>query len=144
MTIRSSAYWWCQLGGWLFYTLALGFFSWIFDHEISQLFVHRLLLSISLGFLFTHLLRYTILKLKLLPPLFGNQWILIFSTVLLICCLYSFVNSSVVEWLAWYDPKIKASIEKRFLYNMMNDSPIILVWASIYYLWHYKIGRAHV
>ena len=137
MTIRSSAYWWCQLAGWLFYTLALGFFSCIFDHEISTLFIHRLLLSIFLGFLFTHLLRYAILKMKLLPPLFGNQWLYIFTTVLVICSLYSFVNSSVVEWLAWYDPKIKATVEKRFIYNMINDSPIILVWASIYYLWHY-------
>ncbi len=135
--MRSSAYWWCQLAGWLFYTLSLGFFSYVFDQEISRLFVERLLLSVSLGFLFTHLLRFTILRLKLLPPLYGQQWIYMFATVLTTCVLYSFVNSSVVEGLGWYDPKIKATIEKRFLFNMMNDSPIILVWVSVYYLWHY-------
>ena len=43
----------------------------------------------------------------------------------------------MVEWLHLYDPKIKATIPERFFLNIANDSPIILVWLSIYYLWHY-------
>jgi two-component system LytT family sensor kinase len=51
--------------------------------------------------------------------------------------LYNLANSAIVEWLRMYDPKIKVSVEKRFLANLILDSPLILVWVSIYYIWHY-------
>ncbi len=46
-------------------------------------------------------------------------------------------NSAIAEWLHLYNPKTKVSVDKRFLVNLVSDSPLILVWVSIYYLWHY-------
>jgi len=44
--------------------------------------------------------------------------------------------------LQLYIREIKISVQKRFLYNLFNDSPIIVVWVSIYYVWHYiEAGR---
>ena len=137
MRKKQLAYWWCQVGGWTFYGLSMFFFIWIFHLQLSAVFVQRLLLSVSFGLLFTHILRFIILKFKLLPPIFGKQWIHLFTITLIVCIVYSFVSSTVVEWLQLYDPKIKATIQERFFLNLANDSPIILVWLSIYYLWHY-------
>lgn len=127
----------CQFSGWLFYGLSLIFFAFYFDQKISNIYTQRLILSIVLGLLVTHLLRFMLKKFQLLPPLSGNQWLKFFLFIILTCSLYSFINSSLVEILKWYDPKMKASVVQRFLYNIFNDSPIIFVWVSIYYVWHY-------
>ncbi len=137
MQKKHLAYWWCQFVGWTFYGLSLLFFIWVFHLQLTTIFIGRILLAISFGLLFTHLLRLIILKLNLTPPIFGKQWILLFTITLLICIAYSYISSTVVEWLQLYDPKIKASIPERLFLNLANDSPIILVWISIYYLWHY-------
>jgi len=90
------------------------FFIYVFHLQLSELFAKRLLLSVSFGLLFTHILRFIILKFKLLPPIFGKQWIHLFSITLLICIAYSFINSMVVEWLKWYDGNLRATIPERF------------------------------
>jgi LytS/YehU family sensor histidine kinase len=36
-----------------------------------------------------------------------------------------------------YDPANKVSMNTRFLFNLIFDSPLIIVWASIYFIWHY-------
>ncbi len=137
MRNKHLAYWWCQFGGWAFYGFSLIFFIWVFHIPLSAILISRILLAISFGLLFTHILRLTILKLNLTPPIFGKQWIILFTVTLSVCVAYSFLSSTLVEWLQLYDPKIKATIPERFYLNLANDSPIILVWLSIYYLWHY-------
>jgi len=134
---KQIAYWWCQFAGWAFYGLSLMFFVWVFRLELTTLFVLRVGLLISLGLLFTHILRFIILELKLTPPIFGKQWIILFMITLGICFLYSYGNSVIVEELKLYDPNMKASLIERIFLNITYDSPIILVWLSIYYLWHY-------
>ncbi len=137
MRKNQLAYWWCQLGGWAFYGLSMFFFTWVFHLQLTTILFTRILLDISFGILFTHVLRLIILKLNLVPPIFGRQWIHLFVVALFICFTYSYADSSIVEWLKLYDPKMKASIQERFFLNVVYDSPIILVWLSIYYLWHY-------
>lgn len=137
MQKKQIAYWWCQFAGWTFYGLTMLFFVWVFHLQLTTIYVARTLLAISFGLIFTHLLRLIILRLKLTPPIFGKQWLLLFSITLAICLAYSYISSTIVEWLRLYDPKIKATIPERFFLNLATDSPIILVWLSIYYLWHY-------
>lgn len=137
MQKKQLAYWWCQFAGWTFYGASLMFFIWVFHLQLTSIFAARILLGMSFGLIFTHLLRLIILRLKLTPPIFGRQWLQLFSTTLIVCVAYSYISSTIVEWLHLYDPEIKASIPERFFLNLANDSPIIFVWLSIYYLWHY-------
>ncbi len=67
----------------------------------------------------------------------SQKWWLL--TVVLICILiaFNFTNSAIAEWFHLYNPKTKVSVEKRFLINLVSDSPLILVWVSVYYIWHY-------
>lgn len=137
MSAKQKAYWWCQIAGWTFYGLSMLFFARVYDNEISSIFINRLLLSLLLGILFTHFLRFIILKANLLPPLFGRQWFYLFYITITVCVIESLTNSKVVDLLGLYKPEIKATVSERFFLNLANDSPIILVWLSIYYLWHY-------
>lgn len=90
-----------------------------------------------MGIAFTHLLRALIIRFKLKPPVVAQKWWLLTVVVLGIIVVYNFANSLMAEWLHLYLPEKKVSVEKRFLINLLFESPLILVWVSIYYVWHY-------
>lgn len=137
MRSKSSLYWWCQLGGWLFYGLTMVFFAFIFENKSNNIFYPRVTITILSGLVFTHLLRELIIRLELRPPIQLQRWWLMTIAVLSIIVLYSLTNSAIVEWMHLYDPQKKVSVEKRFLSNLIFDSPLLMVWVSIYYVWHY-------
>ena len=137
MRTKSSIYWWCQLAGWTLYGLTMVFFAYIFENKTNHILYPRIAITIIFGLVFTHLLRELIIKLELRPPIKANKWGILTITVIGIVVLYNLANSATVEWLHMYDPNIKVSVEKRFLANLILDSPLVLVWVSIYYLWHY-------
>ncbi|NCI51569.1 sensor histidine kinase [Sediminibacterium roseum] len=137
MRSKSSLYWCCQLGGWLFYGLTMVFFAFIFDNKTNDILYPRIAITILVGLVFTHILRELLVGLNLRPPIIKQKWLLLTVVVLSIIVLFNLANSAVVEWSKKYDPKIKVSVEKRFLYNLILDSPLILVWFSAYYIWHY-------
>lgn len=140
---RINTYWWCQIIGWIIYGLTMIFFAFVFNQPLTTIFYLRLAVSIIIGFAFTHIFREVIKQKNILPPLQRNNWMVMIFLVLMVCLLYSSTNSAVVEWLRLYNPKIKVSFQKRFLFNFFNDSPIIIVWVAIYYVWHYiEIGRS--
>ena len=137
MRSKSSLYWFCQLGGWLLYGLAMVFFAFIFENKTNNILYPRIAITILFGLVFTHLLRELIVRLRLRPPIHVQKWWLLTVSVLSIVVLFNLANSAIVEWLHMYDPKVKVSVEKRFLSNLILDSPLVLVWVSIYYIWHY-------
>jgi LytS/YehU family sensor histidine kinase len=65
-----------------------------------------------------------------------QKWGQLGILILLICVLYNLTNSALVEWFKLYDPAKKVSFEKRFLGNLIFDSPLIIIWTSIYFVWH--------
>jgi two-component system LytT family sensor kinase len=159
MLLKRSYYWTCQIGGWLSYALTILFFSYVLQRELNALFIQRIFIGVSLGVLVSHLLRKSIIQLKLRPPTLANQW---WKTVILIIVftgLYSFLNSALVELFKLYDFKRETGGEantpfifswnhifaswnaervgKRFLFSIFLDTPIFLVWMSVYVLWHY-------
>lgn len=139
MRTKSKAvlYWWCQLGGWLLYGVTMVFFAFVFDSKINSIFYPKLLVIIVSGLFFTHVLRELIKLFHLLPPELSRKWVQFTVVLLSILVLFNLTNSAIAEWLGLYNPKTKVSVEKRFLVNLVSDSPLILVWVSIYYLWHY-------
>jgi two-component system LytT family sensor kinase len=139
MRIKRKAilYWWCQLGGWLLYGLTMVFFAFVFDSKINSIFYPKLLVIIISGLFFTHVLRELIKLFNLLPPELSKKRVQFTGVLMLILVLFNLTNSAIAEWLHLYNPKTKVSVDKRFLVNLVSDSPLILVWVSIYYLWHY-------
>jgi len=137
MRRRNTLYWICQLGGWLFYGLALMFFAFIFNNKTNNVLYPRIAITIFFGVLCTHLLREMIVRLKLRPPITARNWWLHMLTILGAILLFNLANSTAVEWLKLYEPAAKVSVNTRFIFNLLFDSPLIIVWASIYYTWHY-------
>jgi len=137
MKKKLSVYWICQLSGWIFYGLAILFFVYSFDKQLNPLFVKRLILTIILGVFFTDSLRCLIHKFKLTPPLKNNFLVYLLFLIIGICLAFSLVSSTIIQWLGWFDPFLKGDIIKRFFFHLLEESPIILVWTSLYYIWHF-------
>ncbi len=113
------------------------FFAFLFENKSNDILYPRISITILFGLAFTHLLREGIIRLKFRPPFAVGRWWLLTIMVISIIVLFNLANSAVVEWLGYYNPQAKASVEKRFLTNLILDSPLVLVWLSIYYIWHY-------
>ncbi len=159
MEQKKSYYWICQIGGWLSYALTILFFSYVLQRELNALFIQRIFIGVSLGVMVSHFLRKSIIQFKLRPPTPANQWWKMVLLMILFTGMYSFINSSIVEFLKLYDFKRDGSGEvetpfifswdqiyaswnwarvgKRFLFSIFLDTPIFIVWLSIYVLWHY-------
>lgn len=137
MRSKSSLYWCCQLGGWLFYGLSMVFFAYVFKYASNDILYPRIAITILIGLSYTHLLRELIVRFNMRPPIQVQKWWLLTLVVVSVILLFNFTTSAVVEWTGTYDIRIKTSIEKRFLTNLILDSPLILIWVSAYYIWHY-------
>jgi len=139
MRNRISAYWLCQIVGWFSYGLTMIFVLFVFEQKVPDFYYTRIIISVFLGFLFTHILRESLMIVKLQPPLFKRKWLPLFLIVLSVCTIYSLSNSAVVEWLKLYDQskKVAFQFQKRAVGNFIFDSPIIVIWVLIYFVWHY-------
>jgi two-component system LytT family sensor kinase len=137
MRTRPSLYWRYQLGGWLLYGLFMMLLTSILDKRTNAVFYPRVFLTIIFGIIFTHILRKLIIKLELHPPVQSRKWGRLSVVVVAIVLLYCLTNSAVVEWLRIYDSRTRIPVEKRFMSNLISDAPLILIWVSIYYIWHY-------
>lgn len=149
MKKNNSTYWWCQIGGWLFYALVLAFFSFVvplresktFPKDYVELFSKRILLTIVFGIFFTHLFRILLHKFNLHPTTQRKRWPMFILLLIVIIIVNSITHSLIVQKLGWYDASILGNkdtgflIFRRFVYNLLNDFPSFLIWASIYYVY---------
>ncbi len=113
------------------------FFAIIFENKTNAILYPRLAYTIFFGLTFTHLLRELIVGLQLRPPFPFKKWWLLTIVIVSVIVLFNLATSAIVEWRHLYNPKIKVSVEQRFLSNLIFDSPLILAWVSVYYVWHY-------
>lgn len=137
MRKRNTLYWFCQVTGWTLYGLTLIFFAFIFNNKNNDVLFPRIVVTILVGLLSTHILRELIVRLGLRPPIASGNWWKLVATIAGVILLFNLANSSLVEWLRLYDPATKVSVNTRFVFNLIFDSPLIIVWLSIYFIWHY-------
>jgi len=137
MKKHSSLYWICQIAGWFSYGLTILFFASILDKELNPIFYPRLALNLAIGILITHLLRETMHRFSLRPPMPSNQWWKLFLLLFAFSIVNSFSTSYLADVLKLYEPGRNIPLSRRFLFSIIFDTPIFLVWMSVYVLWHY-------
>jgi len=137
MKKHSSLYWICQIAGWFSYGLTILFFASILDKELNPIFYPRLAINLSIGILLTHLLRETMHRFSLRPPMPSDQWWKLFLLLFIFSIINSFSTSYLADILKLYEPGRNIPLSRRFLFSIIFDTPIFLVWMSVYVLWHY-------
>lgn len=137
MKKQSSLYWICQISGWFSYGLTILFFAFILDKELNPIFYPKLALNLTIGILITHLLRETMHRFSLRPPMPSNQWWKLVLLLFAFSIVNSFSTSYLADVLKLYEPDRNIVLKRRFLFSLIFDTPIFLVWMSVYVLWHY-------
>jgi signal transduction histidine kinase len=157
MKKSSRIFWICQIAGWFSYALTIVFFAYLLEKQVSTIFLKRIVVSVFLGILLTAFLRQSIIHFQLRPPSPSKKWWKIFLLVMTFSFVYSFLSDSLIEIFRLYEPRGGAKtpndfvfsiteivknwdsvrVGKRLLFGLIFDTPIFLVWISIYILWHY-------
>ena len=133
---KRSLYWFCQIGGWLFFILLESIFlDW--SGGFNSMLAFRLFLLFFFGVIYTHIYRAIILKLNwlklsiplVIPPILIST--LFFASLLYFTriCIEGLLttNISVFETLT-----LKESITE-----ILNFSLLFFTWSLIYFLVHF-------
>ncbi|NDA60779.1 MAG: sensor histidine kinase [Chitinophagia bacterium] len=137
MRKKNVLYWICQAGGWLFYGLTLMFFAFFFNNNSIDVLFPRVGVTIFFGLVSTHFLREFLIRYRLRPPFRLRNWWKYLLSILATILIFNLATSTAVEWLGLYNPATKVSTLTRFVFSLLFDSPLIIVWVSIYFIWHY-------
>ncbi len=135
---KLSTYWVCQLGGWGVNAAITIFFYLTLSVRKIEHFYWLLLVSILLGILFTHLMRNTIKKFKLLENPIRLQIIYSMLITIVFSILYALSDIGIEKALPIKtntDPNI--SLLNEIVRTCLNYFFIFLIWNLIYYITHY-------
>jgi len=140
---RNKRYWIFQLCGWGLFPLTNIFFAYSFDKmgswEDQQRLYFRLLIFVSVGLLFSHVMRYIILGFNLLQKRLEYQLIYF----ILITLLFSFAAATLQSLLlTQFDilSKTEKSFDNFFLlvmYEAFSMFMLYFIWNLIYFMYHF-------
>jgi two-component system, LytTR family, sensor kinase len=135
---KISAYWWCQAVGWGGNTLMNFFFAWNFRREIDVSFVIRSFMLAFLGLMFTHLMRWVLLKLNILQKNFERQIFYFIALTIGFSILYSSTYLLLFRELDLLTEEQKLySFSSLLVGFSVNAAITLLVWNLIYFVYHY-------
>jgi len=142
MKVTISTYWKCQLIGWSSYVIiAYGFNNILYKDFVG--FFYKAVMMFFFGLVFSHLIKLTIKKTRILQKKFILQ--IIYLSILTI--LFSLVGTyiymvTLIKTGVWDIESAKKSQPGFFLYQLYfyNLYPVLLTiagWVLIYFLVHY-------
>gem|GEM_PF-5260091 len=119
------------------YTFVMFLFNFVAESPAPATSYRRTALTALLGLLFTHLFRWLIRRLYLRPPVKAQNWWLLAMLFGNLLFFFTFTNALVVEWLGLSDRFQRVNLGTRALANLYFDSPLLLLWVLVYYIWHF-------
>ncbi len=135
---RISTYWICQLIGWGLYTgITVFFYRTLATRHIDNFYL-MMLLSVTLGIIFTHLMRAVVKKYDFLENLLQKQIILFVMITIVFSILYAFADvgfEKLFNLRGYVDPKI--SLWNELVRTSINNFFLLFIWNLIYYTYHY-------
>lgn len=132
-----NRYWVFQVAGWGLFILINNFFAITYDQQ-TEVFVYRLLVFVTLGVLFTHLMRFCILKLNLLSKSLEAQIFGLIGLDILFSFLIGVIEVPLTELL-----DIRTEVEQGLKEGMLIISHTfyafiyVFIWSVIYFIFHY-------
>ncbi len=144
MRLGNRTYWLFQISGWGLFALINIFFAWSFekmpDAESRNIILTRLGIFVFLGILFTHAMRYVIIRLNTLQKTVERQVLQFF----LISVTFAFLTATCYMQACQYFGLLNEN-ERKFInrplllilsgtfYFFIN----IIIWNLIYFIYHY-------
>jgi two-component system LytT family sensor kinase len=134
---RIPQYWLYQSVGWGLFLLINVFFAVSFD-KFNSLFVLRLLIFVTLGVGFTHLMRRVIQKINLLQRPLNTQIFGFLMVTFGFSLVISFLDYWIIDVFSLRSPDdLNESGSFIFIVNFFNAFIYLIIWNMIYFIQHY-------
>lgn len=139
-------YWLFQSVGWGCFFLLHVFFAWVYGRFDAaperQLFLQRAATYVLIGMVITHLMRYLIVRMKIIERSLQQQIVLFIMLSLTAAFFCSAIEHYFFEAFGLYNDKEVETIIKRGLWLVMVGNTFswflyIFMWNSIYFMYHY-------
>jgi len=134
---RIPKYWLFQAVGWGAFVLTNTFFAYTFD-RFNSVFVGRLMVFVTLGLIFTHLMRLVILRINLLQKSLNAQILGFLLINVLFASVIGFLDSLITSVL---DIRIEQEGEVDEWFVVISHTfyafVYIFIWNMIYFIFHY-------
>ncbi|HEY9364543.1 MAG TPA: histidine kinase [Chitinophagaceae bacterium] len=136
MQLGTKRYWLFQFVGWGLFALINVFFALTFD-KINTLFLNRLFIFLFIGILFTHLMRWVILKIDLLFKPLNKQIPGFIAITLIVSLILAFIEVIIYNALNLQGQRNDYSFFGQLLVNTFNTVIYLFIWNCIYFIYHY-------
>ena len=134
---KLNRYWIFQVAGWGLFILINNFFAVTYGQQ-TDVFIYRLLVFVTMGIMFTHLMRFCILKLNLLSKSLEVQIFGLLGLDILFSFLIGALEAPLTELL-----QIRTEVEQGLKEGMVILSHsfyafiYVFIWSVIYFIFHY-------
>lgn len=144
MKFKISRYWWFQLLGWGTFAAVNLFFAFSFDRlndaESRHIFFSRLGFFLITGLVFTHLMRFVIIRLNILQKVLERQLVQFLLITLCFAGIAAFFNGNLLikfELLTKNEKEILDNKLLLFVSIAFNFFIFFFIWNLIYFIYHY-------
>ena len=131
-------YWAFQLFGWGANAMISIFFEWTYRNNFSPTFFGRLAVLALLGLLFSHMMRFTIIRLQVLQKDIEKQSLLFLGVTLGFAFLYAAGSLGMYGLFdLWRQREREFTLFEKMFGTTFNTFITLLVWNLIYFIYHY-------
>ena len=141
---RNARYWLFQIGGWGLFALINTFFAYSFDKlgtsEDRVIFFGKVAVFVSIGLVFTHLMRYVIIGMNVLQKRLERQ-LLQFLVITLVFAVIASTLDNLLLMQFNLQNKTEREFKDSFLLLTLSGafyfSLFFFIWNLIYFLYHF-------
>jgi len=131
-------YWLCQVGGWGLLGLVYIFFHVTLSQKHDPNFFPNLLLFLTEGIFFSHLMRLIIKGLGLFKLAMPRQIPALFVTIFTMAFVFSAVDVMLTKFLSIDEPMVKnENLISEIVRNWFGTGLFLTIWGLIYFTYHY-------
>lgn len=131
-------YWAFQFFGWGANAMISIFFEWTYRNNFSATFFGRLAVLTLLGLLFSHMMRFTIMRFQILQKDLEKQSLLFLGITLAFAFLYAAGSLSMYQVFdIWRQRERGFTLFEKMFGATFNAFITLLVWNLIYFIYHY-------
>lgn len=144
MRSGNSRYWIFQVAGWGLFALINIFFAYSFEQmneaEARRITFAKVSLFVLLGIIFTHLMRFVIIRLNTLQKPIEKQVTHFFLLTFIFSVFTATIYTEICHWFNLLSEKEKIFIDRPLLL-ILNGAFLffinIIIWNLIYFIYHY-------
>ncbi len=130
---RIPKYWLFQAVGWGLFLLVNTFFAVTFE-KFNVSLASRLFVFVGMGLFFSHIMRFVIIRLRILSRSLNEQLLGLLAVTLFFGLIIGAMDTMITKW---FDIDKEIIWSKELLSNTFSAFVYLFLWNMIYFIYHY-------